>query len=230
MVLDTHPYRVAMREYRVLHDLADEPGFDETLHVPLGAAGTRLLKREQTHMHARGVLNAHWVTGKLNPATRKILIPPPDPNRAPQHAGGYSACTNATFAGCDQGVDFTGIGKVYALADCVITRVDFNTGWPGTHGTGTGTVIAYRMTSGPRSGQFVYIAEAIGPVKGLKVGDTLVKGQLVGMLNSNYPGIETGFAQNAHGDAFGTTQDGKPGGPDPVHGRAMADFIKQLST
>lgn len=148
---------------------------------------------------------------------------------APVGQGGYSALTSAKYVGNDQGVDFTGSGPIHALANGVVTRIDSNTGWPGAKGKGSGNIIVYKMTSGPHAGKFVYIAEAVNPIAGLKVGSTITKGQQVGSLNSSYPGIETGFAQDAHGTAYGTTSDGKKGNAAP-YGSAFNQFIQQVSS
>lgn len=228
MPLNTEPYRLAIHKYLADHGLAPERGLVLHSKLPLGIVARRALLRVTAHMAARNNIAAGSEsklpfpgvkrTGLLTSAVRTALIPP-----TPKPKGGYSACTEATYAGVDQGVDFTGKGNVYALTDGVITRVDRNSGWPG------GTIIVYQMTSGPRKGQYVYAAEALVPVAGLAAGGRIVRGQKIATLDSGYPGMETGFAQDAHGTAFGTTRDGKPGGPYPVHGHAMADFIKQLS-
>lgn len=146
---------------------------------------------------------------------------------APLGKGGYSALTSATFAGPDQGIDFTGPGPIYALADGVITRVQTSgSGWPGE-----GAIIVYRMTSGARSGQFVYMAEDLRPTGGMAAGQAFKQGDKLADATGSgrAPGIEVGFAQNAQGQAFGTVHDGKAGGPSPVHGNEMGNFVQQLS-
>lgn len=79
MVIDTKPYRAAMRHYRLTHELEDEPGFVVDSHLPLSGPASRLLEREQKHMHAQKKLAERWIDGHLNAPTRKILIPPLPP-------------------------------------------------------------------------------------------------------------------------------------------------------
>lgn len=141
--------------------------------------------------------------------------------------GGYSALTTAKFAGNDQGVDFTGPGPVRALGDGIITKVAASgTGWPGQ-----GALVVYKLTSGPHAGEHVYMAEDLIPAGGLKPGTKITRGQVIAQAtgSAKAPGIEVGFAQNSRGQAYGTTRDGKSGGPNPVHGKRMADFIASLS-
>ncbi len=234
MVFDTRPYRLAIKEYLADNSLAPAKGLTLNLSLPLGIVARAALGRVTGNMAAKNNLalgsesplpfpGVTKRTYLLTEPVRRALCPPPKAPTAPLHGGGYSALTDTTYAGPDQGVDFTGKGNVYALADGVVTRIDLNSGWPG------GTIIVYKMLSGSRKGQYVYAAEALKPVASLRVGSLLKQGQLIAVLDSGFPGMEVGFAQDAHGTAFGTTQDGKPGGPAPIHGQEMADFIKQLS-
>jgi len=173
-----------------------------------------------TKKHGKRVFPHVMITGMLDRNTRNALIPLIGGEMAPQGRGGRTACCDATWAGNDQGVDFTGKGNIYALADGVVTRVDNNSGWPGGH------IIVYRMTSGSRSGQYVYVAEA--PIPAVQQGEKIAKGQKIATLDSSYPGTEIGFAQNARGDAFGSMYDGKNGNPAP-YGDMMDTFIRNLS-
>lgn len=109
-----------------------------------------------------------------------------------------------TFAGYDQGIDFTGSGDVYAAAAGVVTRVERGT----FHFIqGTGSIIVYRITDG----RYIYVMEAIDVTPGLQVGDKLVAGEIVGTVTSAYPGIEMGWA-NAAGsplNPLGSTSGGR---------------------
>jgi hypothetical protein len=96
---------------------------------------------------------------------------------------GYEALVNGAlkFAGIDQGIDFTGTGTVHAIADGVIERLQRSgSGWPG---------------SGPGAGKRVYVAEDYAIDAGLRPGSSVRAGQLLGRVNSGYPGIEVGWAQ-----------------------------------
>lgn len=87
--LDTHPFRVWLLEYVVLHgldeDVPAEEGFDPSAHGPLLKPGRHLCARVQRHMHAMNVLavKAHkpqpfpgvTETGILDEPTREALTP-----------------------------------------------------------------------------------------------------------------------------------------------------------
>ncbi len=92
----------------------------------------------------------------------------------------------------DQGVDYTGMGKVYTLGPGVITYVDTTGAWfpPAPD------YIAYQLTSGTASGLTVYVAECITPKARIKVGLTVGVNTVIGNMttkNCSY-GIETGWA------------------------------------
>ncbi len=88
----------------------------------------------------------------------------------------------------DDGVNFSGLGPVYALGDAVVTGAtgtDF--GWPG------GGWITYRLTSGPAAGLVVYVAEDITPA--VAVGQRVSPSTVIGAMFDGGDGIETGWAQ-----------------------------------
>jgi murein DD-endopeptidase MepM/ murein hydrolase activator NlpD len=122
---------------------------------------------------------------------------PPASNAPAVNPNGYAnplrAVSDLQSWRIDQGVDFNGVGPVYAIGDGVITDV-YNSGWPG------GVYIAYQLTDGPAAGDYVYCAESISPT--VSVGETVTPNTVIGnMFNGPY-GIETGWA-NPGGD--GTT-------------------------
>lgn len=95
------------------------------------------------------------------------------------------------YAGTDQGIDFTGQGPVYALGPGTITAIrrgnaGFNDGLPGG-----GNELVYSLS---QLGKYVYVAEDFIIRNGLKVGDPVTKGQVLGNVNSAWPGIEVGFS------------------------------------
>jgi hypothetical protein len=89
----------------------------------------------------------------------------------------------------DDGVDFAGLGPVYALGDAVVTSATgTNFGWPG------GGWITYRLTSGPAAGLVVYVAEDITPA--VTVGQHVSPATVLGTMFDGGDGIETGWAQS----------------------------------
>jgi murein DD-endopeptidase MepM/ murein hydrolase activator NlpD len=88
----------------------------------------------------------------------------------------------------DDGVDFAGLGPVYALGDAVVTgATGTNYGWPG------GGWITYRLTRGPGDGLVVYVAEDIIPA--VAVGQRVSASTVIGTVFAGSDGIETGWAQ-----------------------------------
>jgi hypothetical protein len=88
----------------------------------------------------------------------------------------------------DDGVDFGGVGPVYAIGDGVITNASAaNYGWPG------GGWITYRLTDGPGAGLMVYVAEDIIPT--VTIGQHVTTSTEIGSMWNGGDGIETGWAQ-----------------------------------
>lgn len=101
--------------------------------------------------------------------------------------------SGAGFAGVDQGIDFTGSFDVFALGNAVITRVQRGgSGWPGE-----GAVLNYRLLSGPKAGQYVYVAEDFAPRSDLRPGMIVKQGETIGRATGSgkAPGIEVGWAR-----------------------------------
>jgi hypothetical protein len=137
---------------------------------------------------------------------------------------GYEALVNGAlrFAGIDQGIDFTGTGTVHAIADGVIERLQRSgSGWPGR-----GALLVYRITSGPASGKRIYVAEDYAIDANLRAGSSVRAGQLLGRVNSGYPGIEVGWAQPSGSPVAPLNPN--PHGPKPA-GVDFNSFIRKLS-
>ena len=88
----------------------------------------------------------------------------------------------------DQGVDYSGSGPIYAIANGVVLNTT-NSGWPG------GTFITYRLTNGPAAGLVVYAAEDIYPA--VAVGQQVTASTVLGTVYEGPDGIETGWADSA---------------------------------
>jgi hypothetical protein len=89
----------------------------------------------------------------------------------------------------DQGVDYAGKGTLAALGTGQITFLGASaTGWPGAF-------IEFQLSGGPDAGCFVYYAEGVESVPGLRVGDTVTAGQVIATIIPGWPtGIEVGWA------------------------------------
>lgn len=96
-----------------------------------------------------------------------------------------------SFAGVDQGIDFTGPGDVYAPYGAVVTRVQpSGSGWPGQ-----GAVVNLKILEGPAAGHYLYYAEDLSPL--VKPGQKVTAGQVIARATGSgqAPGIEIGWAQ-----------------------------------
>jgi hypothetical protein len=95
----------------------------------------------------------------------------------------------------DQGVDYAGSGTLLAIGNARITYVGTDsTGWPGAF-------IEYQLLDGVDRGCYVFYAEGVTPVAGLRPGDTVRAGQPLATIIPMYPtGIEVGW-----GGGKGTT-------------------------
>jgi hypothetical protein len=128
---------------------------------------------------------ATWGGAWGNPAqivSAAIAHPPGDDYMNP-----LRGVTSLSVERIDNGVDFGGVGSVYAIGDAIVTNATgSNYGWPG------GGWITYRLTGGPAAGLVVYVAEDISPqvVVGEHVGPTTV----IGIIWNGGDGIETGWA------------------------------------
>jgi hypothetical protein len=88
----------------------------------------------------------------------------------------------------DQGVDYAGSGRLWAIGAGRITYLATSeTGWPGAF-------IEYRLSSGPDQGCYVYYAEGVTATRHLHVGQTVTAGQAIASIIPDYSsGIEIGW-------------------------------------
>lgn len=108
-------------------------------------------------------------------------------------AKNFGILSQGTYAGTDQGVDFTGAGAIPALDSGVVTDRGFGTIIEG----GRVPYIIYRLTSGPYKGHYVYVAESFIPT--VKVGTRLKRGSKIGQATGGGYGIEIGFNKTGKG-------------------------------
>lgn len=97
------------------------------------------------------------------------------------------------YAGVDQGVDFRGKGLIPALGAGVVTDVGTSSILEG----GTYPFVVYKLTSGPKAGQYIYVAENFIP--SVQKGTRLKAGESIGKAVGSYPYIEIGFNKSGSG-------------------------------
>ena len=144
---------------------------------------------------AQQVTDQRTVVTAPPPTSNPVYVnPSPSP---PVSSGAYAnplrSISGLAVERIDQGVDYNGVGPIYAIGNGVVTSV-YNGGWP------SGVYIAYQLTSGPASGEYVYVAESVRPA--VSVGESVSSSTVLGTLYNGVDGIETGWA-NTGGD--GTT-------------------------
>lgn len=122
----------------------------------------------------------------------------------------------------DMGVDYAGTGNLLALGDGVVTQVV-----PGGWGQ-YGNYIAYRLTSGPQAGKYIYYAEGVTPH--VSVGQRLSAGQIVASLIPGWhSGIEVGYGNAGTDSTYADTAGGGYSeGAHTAAGQAFSDLIKSL--
>jgi hypothetical protein len=126
----------------------------------------------------------------------------------------------------DQGVDFAGSGRVYALGDAVVTSSadGVSTGWPG------GGWITYRLTDGPDAGLVVYLAEDVTPT--VATGQHVSPSTVIANMFAGADGIETGWAASTGLSAESQLPEAGgigAGGPFPTRvGVSFDDLLQSL--
>jgi hypothetical protein len=88
----------------------------------------------------------------------------------------------------DQGVDYAGTGTLASIGAAKVTYVGTSdTGWPGAF-------IEYQLSDGPDRGCYVYYAEGVNPVAGLRVGARIRAGQAIATIIPGWSsGVELGW-------------------------------------
>jgi hypothetical protein len=88
----------------------------------------------------------------------------------------------------DQGVDYAGSGTLAAIGAAKVTYVATSgTGWPGAF-------VEYRLLDGADAGCYVYYAEGVHPLPGLRAGGTVSAGQPIASIIQGWSsGVELGW-------------------------------------
>lgn len=125
----------------------------------------------------------------------------------------------------DQGVDWLPLHPdtpVLAIGDGVVTFSSLHSYWVG------GGNITYKLTTGPKAGLYIYVAEHLTSV--LPVGSVVTAGQVIALAQPGYPWTEWGWAKPPGTWSFGPAvpYSGLPDGTPTQGGLAMARFFQEL--
>jgi hypothetical protein len=199
-------------------DIADIDGVPVTGHQGPGTLVDALIK---TVLRLQGTMHPHQVISLEDlPGETSFALPD---HYDHVHIGYYPAYEieyvspflNAATGRIDQGVDFTGTGPIMAVGDAEILQTGAP-GWP------EGGGVLYRLLSGSRAGQIIFVNEGIQAT--VHAGQHVSAGEQIGTF---IPGgsIEMGFA-----DASGTplSHSEYQEGDETVWGRKMADFLASI--
>lgn len=162
----------------------------------------------------------------IQQAKSRASFPQSKPAAASVYLNPFRAVANLVPGRIDQGVDYGGTGKVYALGPGKITYagVGNQTGWgPPNNGIAPGGFIAEQLSAGPAKGQTVYVAEGINPT--VTTGQTVTAKTVIGnMVNA----IETGWGSGS-GTGTAASAAGELGGPtSTAYGSAYSRLLHSL--
>jgi hypothetical protein len=128
----------------------------------------------------------------------------------------------------DEGVDYRGHGRIYAIGDGVVTVATNNSSFFANEG-GQNTV--YRLTSGEAKGKSVFFGEACKPKPSLIGHKVTSKTVICHMHGDSFPGIETGW-WNPHTDTPMAwpkyTPAGNPDGSKMAYGVNFSQLLVSL--
>lgn len=127
------------------------------------------------------------------------------------------------LARTDQGVDYQPAAPepVRAIGDgtVVFSSSSTSTGWPG------GGFISYRLTSGPKAGRVVFVAEHLSGLA--PPGEHVRAGGRIATAWPGYPWTEWGWA-NCRGSGPAVSYNGAADGTPMGGGLAFARFMREL--
>ena len=199
-------------------DIAEIDGVPVTGHQGAGTLTDALIK---TVLQLQGTMHPHQVISLEDlPGETSFALP----DHYDHVHIGYSPSfeieyvnpfLSATTGRIDQGVDFTGIGPIVAVGDAEILSTGAP-GWP------EGGGVLYKLLSGQRAGQIIFVYEGIEA--SVQAGQHVSAGDQIGTFK---PGgsIEMGFADAAGVPlSHGEYQEGD----ETQWGKEMASFLESL--
>jgi len=175
----------------------------------IAAALTAATKKEHTAPHARRRVAASKSASRRAPRRSR-------PASGNAYANPFRAISGLTPERIDQGVDYAGVGPVYAIGNGVVLNV-YSSGWP------DGTFIAYQLSDGPARGLVVFTAEDLTPL--VSVGSRVTANTVIGQMYRGPHGVEIGWADgsaipNAMARSYGQYHDS--------HSTAFGDNFSRL--
>jgi Transglycosylase SLT domain/Peptidase family M23 len=199
-------------------DIADIDGVPVTGHQGPGTLTDALIK---TVLRLQGTMQPHQVIS-LEDLPGETSFSLPD-HYDHVHVGYYpgiefeyvSPFLSATTGRIDQGVDFTGTGPIAAIGDAEILKTGAP-GWP------EGGGVLYRLLSGQRAGQIIFVYEGVQAT--VHAGQHVLAGDQIATF---VPGgsIEMGFAD---ADGVPLSHDEYAEGQETQWGKEMANFLESI--
>jgi murein DD-endopeptidase MepM/ murein hydrolase activator NlpD len=199
-------------------DISEIDGVPVTGHQGPGTLADSLIK---TVLRLQGTMHPHQVISLEDlPGETSFALPD---HYDHVHIGYYpgfeteyvNPFLSAQTGRIDQGVDFTGVGPIAAMGDAEILQVGAP-GWP------EGGGVLYKLLSGPRAGQVIFVYEGVDAT--VHAGQHVSAGEQIAMFR---PGgsIEMGFANEAgvpisHGEYVE--------GKETQGGKEMAAFLASI--
>ena len=154
------------------------------------------------------------------PAPPTISLPPPQPVTGGGYANPLRSVEGLSPERIDSGVDYAGVGPVYAIGNGVVLNV-YAADWPG------GTFIAYQLSDGPAKGLVVFTAEDLNPQ--VSVGSTVTANTVIGQMYGGPHGIEIGWADGSRiPNAMARSSGQYDGGNSTAFGYNFSRFLQAL--
>jgi murein DD-endopeptidase MepM/ murein hydrolase activator NlpD len=165
-------------------------------------------------------VSAPRATPAAQPERPPITQPPPVPVSSSGYANPLRATGGLSPERIDSGVDYAGVGPVYAIGNGVVLNI-YAGDWPG------GTFIAYQLSDGPAQGLVVYTAEDINPQ--VSVGSTVTANTVIGQMYGGPNGIEIGWADgSAIPNAMARSAGQYQGGNSTAFGYNFSQLLQSL--
>jgi hypothetical protein len=177
----------------------NEPNYGSLSNLPVGAQASSMAIDPVTKGY-RISLNYSPYEGYVNPLRKLSSLVPQE---------------------IDQGVDYCGFGPIYPIGDAVIVNV-YSSGWPNN------VFIAYRLTQGPLSGYYIYVAENVTPY--VTVGENVTPRTALGYLNDQGNCLETGWASFVDPHGFAQAHNQYNGSNSTAYGINFSNLLELLGT